>query len=90
MGNDLPAAQRPVIATACAGAGGADDRTPQNHPHVVGEHEPGIRREAASFRILAAFPHKKSMVTHQQCRNRPRQIPVFQHGELMVAYVGIG
>src|SRR5579875_1711516 len=68
MGNDLPTAQRPVIAAACAGAGGADDRTPQNHPDVVGEHEPGICREAASSRILAAFPHKKSMVTHLQRR----------------------
>src|SRR5579885_2194379 len=90
MGNHLPATQWPVIAAACSRASGADNRTPQNHPNVVGEHEPGICRKAPRSCIFAAFPHKESMVTHQQCRNRPRQIPVFKHGELMSAYLVIG
>jgi len=44
-GDHFAIAERPVIAAACSGAGGADDRAPKDDEDVPGEDEPGVFAE---------------------------------------------
>src|SRR5271163_3603507 len=41
-GDDFAIAERPMIAAASAGAGGAHDRTPENDGDVPAHNEPGV------------------------------------------------